>query len=424
MSANPSRSRIVKSSYFDRVRRNLLDSLTASRLASLFQSAERGNLDDLIELNDQMEARDAHLHGVAATRRSALTALDWDIRPAEMAEDRGAADEAAAFVRETITSLKSDDPGQSIDRTFAHLATAIGPNIAVTELLWDGPNLVETVDVPGTRLRASLDFGNTVLVATDDSPSGVPIADLPHKFIVHVPNSKAGWPWSATLTQAQAYCFLVKWYVIRDWASFSEIFGMPFRAAKVAPDATPDERSVVKDMLANMGSEGWGLFTDSVDLQFIESNRGVQPYEALIAWTEKKQSILYLGQTLTTEVGPSGSFAAAKVHENVRTDLLLSDIKAERRTVENQLFAPILKYRFPSRKMPVPEFRRRLYDREDAESQRLALEQLRMARELGLSIDEDTAYQRLNLPKPKAGARIVGKSSMAALDKEKPTAID
>jgi len=56
----------------------------------------------------------------------------------------------------------------------------------------------------------------------------------------------------------------------------------------------------------------------------------------------KRIQKLILGQTLTTDVGKTGSFAAAKVHDGVRDDKRLSDAKLITRTVQNMVDALVL----------------------------------------------------------------------------------
>lgn len=399
----------------DSRRRYLTDDPTALKFVSWLRAVDQGDVAAMVEITDEMEAKDAHLQGVANTRRRALTALEWDIVDCPEAENQVLATKATEFVRQELRNL------HTWETTLEHLATAIGPNVAAVELVWKESLLVETVDIPGHRLRGSTQVRG-VLVATTEHPTGAPMPL--GKFVVYHPNSRAGSPFNVTITRAQAWCYLIKHFVTADWAAFSEIFGMPVRVALLSKEVTPEEKTEAENMLKNMSSDMWGLFSDAVDFKFMEAGRGTQPYQPIIEWLEKKQSILYLGQTLSTEVGSVGSFAAAKVHDNVRADLLISDIQNEARVIRDKIFRPMLSLRFPGQDVPVPYFRRVLVEGRNIESEKLSLEQLRFAKEIGLALDRNTVYEKLSIPKPDQGSEDIIDWSKGLAQEAEPVAGD
>ncbi|KKM67208.1 hypothetical protein LCGC14_1473400 [marine sediment metagenome] len=176
---------------------------------------------------------------------------------------------------------------------------------------------------------------------------------------------------------------------------------MPWRIAKFTGEATPGEKTEVQSMLENMGSDGWAMFSDAVEIQLLKGDSGTPPYTALIEWVEKKQSILYLGQTLSTDVGPVGSFAAAKVHDNVRADILMADIQDERQMVRDQIIRPMIEMRWPNRKRPLPHFVRRVIEAKNLDEERLNIEKLKFMAERDLRVDANVIYEMLGIPQPK-----------------------
>ena len=154
-------------------------------------------------------------------------------------------------------------------------------------------------------------------------------------------------------------------------------------------------------MLKNMGSDLWAMFSDNIELQFLEASRNNQPFEGMIDWIERKQSILYLGQTLTTEQGNVGSLALGRVHENVRASITLSDMKKEARTIREEVLKPMIRMRFPGVVMPIPIFQRKVAEEKDIEGMRLSLDVLRYMREAGLPVDPEYVYEVLDVPQPK-----------------------
>lgn len=376
-------------------RRYLTDALTPARLQTYIKNVDAGDVAAMVELSEEMEAKDAHLQGVANTRRQALTALPWAITPNTSAPDEKFAAEVADDVESQLRNMTT------WPETLEHISTGIGPGVAVSELVWKRNLIDYTVDVPGHRLRRQddglgleLDMGN----GADFMPIKL------GKFICHTPNSRAGFPMRVTIARAAAWCFVLKHYAIADWGAFSELFGMPWRVAHLEDMADDNEREAVKSMLENMTADGWGMFSDAVKFEFIKGDSGTPPYTALIEWIENKQTILYLGQTLTTDVGAVGSFAAAKVHDNVRTSILLSDMQQEARTIRDQVITPMVKMRYPGKSAPIPHFERTLYEQRNLESERLDLEQIQFAVDHGLPVAADLVYEKLGLPVPTEAA--------------------
>lgn len=378
----------------DTFRRYLTDNPSPLNFASILRSVDHGDLAALLELNEEMEAKDARIQAVVTTRRRALTALDWTIEPDENGEQglaRMAADYVGGLLREMPTW----------PTTLEHLATAIGPNIAVTELIWKRAELYATVDVPGHRLTGNPFVGQGVFVETDDEPLGVEVK--PGKFVLYHPNERAGFPMRVTMTHAVVLPFLIKHFSVADWAAFSELFGTPWRWVQSEDGIPPDDLETVKDMIANLGTDTAASLPAGVELKTLEVSGRGEVFKELGEWADATISILYLGQTLTTEVGDKGSFAAAKVHDNVRADLLLADIKHEARMVREQIIRPICLLKFPAlTSVPCPHFKRKLFERRDTDSERMDLDQINAAQALRLPLDVDEVYDRLGFTKPES----------------------
>lgn len=177
----------------DGYRRYVSDALSFSQLKTLLRAGDSGDLATVPALFEEMEGKDLHLQGVANTRRAALTGLDWEIVPAADVQDRRRFEdprldkildaEAAAMVEETLVNLDSFEPA------LEHLATAIGPNLAVVEMVWKGTTLDELVRIPSSRLTMRADDLRHVRVITAEVRDGI-IAD-PRKFVVYIPQSRA-----------------------------------------------------------------------------------------------------------------------------------------------------------------------------------------------------------------------------------------
>ena len=279
----------------------------------ILDASDDGEITDALTLFDYMEKNDARFFSVASTRRLALTGLDWEIVSAadvqRSVRDKNLAEEAAALIREKFDAL------DGLDSALEHMATAIGPNLAVPECIWESMELVELAPVPYWRLTMDLGKSTDIRIVTREKLQGM-VAET-GKFIVHIPNAKSGSPIANSLTRAQAWLWFIKRLGLADWATFCKLFGMPIRIGTYAPSATPEEKRILVNMLKNLGTSAWAAISQAVKLDFIESTqRATAPYEALMNHCGREQAILWLGGNLTSDTtGGTGTFAAAALQE-------------------------------------------------------------------------------------------------------------
>ena len=385
-------------------RRYLAQGLTPVRAANYLKAADAGDLAALVELSEELEERDAHLRSVAATRREALTLLDWRIASSAEIEgnrsDEARAEKVAQFCREALAKIPA------FDEALEHLASAIGPNLAVCELVWSkGGDLEDVVPIPANRLTADYQQSQVVRITTAEEPAkGIPAE--PGKFVVHVPEARGGFPTRGALIRPALMLHLVKHLSLKDWAIFCEVFGMPVRVAKYRPGASEDEKTEALNMLRLIASDSVGVFSESMMLELVETpNRGVAPYESIVNWAERAMSKLYLGQTLTTDTtGGTGTYAAASVHEGVRQDLLAGDVKREARTIRRYVLGPMVRWRFGAG-VTVPYFTRVLDEPVDRLKEAQVIEAA--SQRIGLRIKEAEVYKRLGFTPPESDEPVI-----------------
>src|SRR3972149_3897657 len=135
------------SAWQDSFIRRLTDSPTPAKFSSLLRQVEQGDIAALCEIQQEMESKDGHLQGVCETRRRAVTALDWSIVPDDSVPDDALAKEAAEYVSKILGAMPN------FQDALEHLQTAIGPNVAVLEVVWEKARPVGLIPVPPQRLR-------------------------------------------------------------------------------------------------------------------------------------------------------------------------------------------------------------------------------------------------------------------------------
>lgn len=388
----------------DGIRKALTHKLTFDKLEAFLRRGDNGDLAETLQLFEEMEDRDCRLKSVAQKRRMALTGLDYEIVSAAESNqtiDRSQADDEAAFVRDTLAGI------DSFAGALEHLAEGIGPNLAVVETLWDPDRLVPIgfVDVPSSRLTMDLTQSPSVRVTTEEDARGKEA--VAPQWIVHIPHARSGSPLMHSLFAAQATIWLIKKIAVANWHTFCEIFGMPIRVGKFdQQSAGEDEKKLLKEMLANIGSSAWAMISRATEIEFTEtSQRGTAPFEGLINYCDREQAISWTGGNLTTDTtGGTGTFAAAESQMEIRADLRDDDIKRESRTLGQQLIRQMVTFRRPNRTGPIPIFRRIKPETVDRTAEATLM---KAAQGIGIAVPRKWAYDRLSIPEPKTDDEIL-----------------
>ncbi len=174
--------------------------------------------------------------------------------------------------------------------------------------------------MPSWRLNGDPQLPGAVRIVTESNHKGI-VADPP-KFIVHVPNSGRLYPMAKSTLRSQVFIGLVKILATVDWSTFATIYGMPVRWGTYRSGASEDEKRELMAMMKNLGTNAFGVFSEGVNLEMKESSqRGTAPYEALINWCDRKQTILMLGGNLTPYSSEPRALARAEL---VCTDLIVT----------------------------------------------------------------------------------------------------
>jgi phage gp29-like protein len=365
--------------------------LTPSRLAGLLHAADAGTPQQQFELFTEMLQKWPRLAAVENTRRLALTGLDWELVADDAAPDRALAEQAAEVCRATLGGL---DRWRDV---LNHLATAIGVGVAVAELVWESGRLVDVVPVPQSRLVADQNEPWRLRVRTEDDPAiGVALDEQPAKWIVHRPRAALGRSFDGGLLRASALLYLAQNLSFKDWLIFSQVAGMPIRVAQFDQGTPEDDKRQLLKMLEALGTDAVAALGKNIDLRFYDPAKSEsRPYEPIQDYCNTEITILWLGQHLTTDMGSSGSRAAAEVHDRVREDLLASDIADESHTIRRDVLAPLVRYTL-GEPAAAPRFRRSLVQSVDT---KVLADTLAVAvNELGMAVPRRWVHQALGIP--------------------------
>jgi len=374
--------------------------LTPGGLAYIFREADQGAASRQMELFEEMEEKDAHLASLLQTRKLAVLSLDYEVLPyADTPEDKKIAEAVGEIIFGT----------PNLESAFLDLLDAIGKGFALTEIIWgveQGRVRVEELKwVPQKKVTYVEDL-NPRLVTADGPWQGEPFP--PWKIIYHRYKAKSGHDTRSGVLRVVGYMYLLKNYALKDWAGFNEVFGMPLRLGKYDPTSTPADREALIQAIRSLGTDAAGIISKNTEIEFVETtNRSASsnPFQSLADFCNREMSKAILGQTLTTDTaGSTGTYAAARVHAQVRSDLVEADAQALGQTLREQLLRPLVGFNFGWDK-PVPWFRF-LYEEE--EDLKTLSEVYRNLADMGVPLSLEHIAERFGVPLAEEGQEVLG----------------
>lgn len=346
--------------------------------------------------------RDPHAWSVLQTRILAVVGKEWQIEPAKSGSGSTDQDlEVAQFVETCLLNTNFDQARQE-------LLLAILYGFYVVEVIWG-------VDAEGRIVPQRLIpkhprrfcFGPDRELRLLSYSSGLEGEPLPaRKFIVMTWGSVDN-PYGQGLGQRLWWPVWFKKHGIKFWVIFCEKFGMPTAVGKYPPGTSEDDQQKLLDALSAIQQDIGIVVPETMLIELLEASRSssINTYEQLCSYMDAQISKAVLGQTLTTEVGDVGSYAAARVHETVRDDILKADADLLSETLNNTLIRWIVDFNYPSG-TPYPKFWIRTKPEVDLKA--LAERDKILFRDIG-GFDVPVSYIRdtYGIPAPEAGDEVI-----------------
>jgi phage gp29-like protein len=395
--------------------------LTPQYIETILRGALAGSQVQQWELFDLMEDTWPRLaKNLNEIKRSAI-ALDWKLEAwaEEETAPSATAQEKAKLVSSALWNMRpaADEDANGFPRTIYDLLDAWGKGVAVLELDWETRRAGRLGDIVAPRSSYWVhpsNYGWTeegwiglVLPTTGDgvfARRGQVQRFPENQFLVSVCKARSGHPLVGALLRPLAFWWCAANFTQEWFLNFAQIFGLPIRWANYDPN-TPGLLDEVSDMLANMGSAAWGAFPAGTTLELKEAAKAGadNPQVALLDRADKQCDLLVLGQTLTTDVGASGSLALGAVHQSVRDDIVLAAAEFAAEVINQQLIPMILRLNFGDDD-EAPEFcpaPRKLEDKKaNAERDQILLGQ-------GVEMPKAWFYERHDIPLPQPGEEII-----------------
>lgn len=370
-----------------------LASITPRNVADILRRAARGDMGDFLAAAADVEEKDLHYRAVLQTRRLSVSSLPVEVLARD---DSQAAVDALGLAREALAAL---DMPAIVD----HLMQAVALGFAVAEIQWTAHGaqwLPQVFPRPAQWFQFDQESGR-VLRIYDGSREGEIIP--PYRAICHTPGAHL--PAHAGVARSALWAWVFKSYALRDWARFIELFGQPIRVGKYHQGASKDDVAVLKQAAFSLGSDAAAVIPEEMMLELVEAggkSASGELYARLIEYLDAQVSKAVLGQTMTTDDG--ASLSQAKVHNEVRMDIMRADARAIAATLQRDLIAPLVALNLGT-EAPLPVVELVVEEAEDRNALAAQVAQLAGA---GLEIPQAWVREQFCIPHPEKDDSVLG----------------
>lgn len=371
--------------------------LTPERVAAVLSAADAGETYDYHTLALELEERFPRYAADLGVRTRAVLAVEPAV---EAASDAAADVEIADGVRALVAAPE-------FRRLCISCLHALGHGCSAVEIMWDrsGPRWIPSAylwkDPRWFRWHRE-DPHDLRLLDESDPVDGLPLE--PGKWVVHVPQLRAGVPARAGLARPVAALYSLAALALKDWMVFLDLFGIPMRIGRYHSSATEDDRRALRAAVAGLGSDAAGVMPESMQIDLIEaaSGSGTDAHEKAVRWLCDQVTHLVLGQTATTE-GTPGRLGSDDAQQEVRLDILKADCADLAETLNRDLVRAWTDLNFGPREK-YPRIALRPQDPEDVKA---LAESLGALVPLGLGVEASVVRDRLGFPDPPEGAEVL-----------------
>ena len=287
---------------------------------------------------------DSHVFACVQSRKAGVLSLDWDI-------NRGLdKDENAELIYNLLKKL-------DIQKLICDILDATQFGFQPLEIMWkrDKSGYIfprKIVSKPPEWF--CFDDDNNLRFRTKENYFGELLPEK--KFLLAQNNPSYNNPYGERTLSRVFWSVTFKKGGLKFWVVFTEKYGMPHLIGKHPRGATKEETNTLADMLEEMVQDAIAVIPDdsSVEIQEANKSSSAEIYEKLIDKMNSEISKAILGQTLTTEIGSAGSYAASNTHFAIRQDIIDTDKKLVE-SVINQLIQWIYEINFSTADIPVFE---------------------------------------------------------------------
>lgn len=340
--------------------------------------------------------QDPHVAAVMQTRRLAVVGKEWEVIPAS---DDTKDQEIAEFVTQALKNC-------SIDAARHVLLTGIITGFKVSEIMWeyrDGSVQIKEIIGRSPR-RFVFDLQNNLRMLTlANLVEGTPLPE--RKFVVFRNTAVNGSPYGDALGASIWWPVWFKKNAVKFWMIFSEKYGSPTAVGKYPTGASPEDQNKLYNVVEAIQQESAIIMPDTLMVELLEASRSGSndTYERLASFMNSEISKAILGQTLTTEVGKTGSYAAGQVHNDVRSDIVKADADMLCECLNDSLIKWLVDYNFPG----VTGYPKMWIRTEEEQDLNTLADRDTKLQKMGVVFTQAYIEDKYGVPAPPAGAEVI-----------------
>jgi len=307
---------------------------------NIFSSANMGNTPDQARLFSLMMTRDLVLAAHMCTRINAVLGCEWDIM-----DDP---DDPSSKSKAKVIKKMLEQAGMR--GLMGHLLSAIPFGYAGANPIYDQKrgtvieefNLVHPAafyfDVAGRWELRGLISSKATLFSRQHQTG----------FIFHRYQAQPGTPQIGGLLRNCAFSYLFKHEIKKHHIHFLEKFGIPQLIGKISNEDFNDSvrRNAILEALASLGANGVGVTNKETDIQPLNApaNGSNGDFEKASESINDEYAMLILGQKAS--MGTAGGMSNGQIQNAVRIDILKADSMSLIETIQNQVIAPLEKFKW------------------------------------------------------------------------------
>ncbi len=330
---------------------------------------------------------DPHVASCIQSRKSGVLSQLWEVQP-----QKDNTDEIYDFIQQCFNKL-------NLFKIISDILDAPLYGFQVLEITWqpeiyNGRYVVVPKNIQSKPHKWFYFDSNQILRLKSSFNKEDKILP-PYKFIIVQYNPSFENPYGEAILSKCLWPVVFKKVIVTFWARFAEKFGMPHFLGKIDPIASQQDYEKFLDVLDGLIQDGSAVISQNESVEILSGVSGgsSEVYLNFINFCNTEISKAILSQTLTTELGEVGSYAASKVHFEIRDDI----IKRDRLMVEsalNQLIRWSINLNFGPQ-TEYPKFV--IFQEEDVDQP--TVDVIVKLKNAGIQVTEDFLIRRLGLRK-------------------------
>ena len=367
-----------------------------TRLAGIIRAGDNASTLDWMILNEEIEEHFPHYYAVLSKRKRQVCQLPITIKAA--GEDKESQKHADFITDWLQTDVLADALMDMLD--------GIGKGFSVHEIIWDTTrdSVVPKEFLYRPQRFFELDWKDGSTIWLRDATGFTALA--PHKFVLHRHKSKSGIVVRGGLTRAIAFLWMFSAFNLRDWALFTQAYGMPIRVGRYGPEASDNDKRVLWRAVSSIAGDVAAIIPKSMELEFVkdgERTAGSTLYEKRADWINREVSKVVLGGTAGTEA-IHGGHAVGQEHRAAEQDVERFDAQLLSTTLTRQVVRSIIDFNFgPQKRYPSLHI-----GRPDETPLKDLIAGVADLAGTGLKVKASEVRDRLGLTKPEAGDEVIG----------------